>query len=207
MGYREYLCELCGVSFAIARLRALHEPRRAAWSYAGHGFVEELVSDEVTEEEYICGISSGCHLKWHGNSDTYEHIAGTGCSSTQGYSGHRILLEEMEGCRAIQCLVTNKTPDYPYESEEDDEDFERETAYFLTGIGDGSPDEAPLVHIQPPRHGVDQLWILPETALQFHPTCFEIFKRVSMARFGRVDVHGLWKWRTDVCSIPRYSHP
>ena len=31
--------------------------------------------------------------------------------------------------------------------------------------------------------------------LPFHPTCFEIFKRVSTQRLGLIDVHGLWSWR------------
>jgi streptomycin 6-kinase len=35
----------------------------------------------------------------------FEHVAGPGCVCGQGYSGHRILLEKMKGCRALQCLV------------------------------------------------------------------------------------------------------
>jgi hypothetical protein len=34
--------------------------------------------------------------------------------------------------------------------------------------------------------------------LPMHPSCFEIFKRMSMRRFGKVDLDGLWFWR-DVC--------
>ena len=31
--------------------------------------------------------------------------------------------------------------------------------------------------------------------LPMHPSCFEIFKRMSKAHFGNVDVDGLWKVR------------
>ena len=35
----------------------------------------------------------------------------------------------------------------------------------------------------------------PEDGLPFHPTCFQIFKKVSLLRIGSVDVQGLWDWR------------
>ena len=35
-----------------------------------------------------------------------------------------------------------------------------------------------------------------DDGLPFHPTCFELFKRISMDRLGRVDIDGLWSyWR------------
>lgn len=43
--------------------------------------------------------------------------------------------------------------------EDGDQDFEIEGDYFLTGIGDGSPDESALEDIQPVRHGVDSMII------------------------------------------------
>lgn len=43
---------------------------------------------------------------------------------------------------------------------EDDQDWERdeEGKYFLSGCGDGSPDDGPLVDIVPVRHGVTETW-------------------------------------------------
>ncbi len=35
----------------------------------------------------------------------------------------------------------------------------------------------------------------------FHPTCFEIFKKISTARLGKVDITGLFRWRS-VREIP-----
>jgi hypothetical protein len=117
----------------------------------------------------------------------------------------------MKGCRAIQCLL-QKGADW--QPEPDDQDFELDSKVFLTGIGDGSPDFEPLVTL-PVRHGIDETWVSntldgvsllvfcdsllmltviegDDTGLPFHPTCFEIFKRISIERLGRVDVNGLW---------------
>lgn len=34
-----------------------------------------------------------------------------------------------------------------------------------------------------------------EWGMPFHPTCFEIFKRVCLAKLGYVDIDGLWRVR------------
>jgi hypothetical protein len=65
----------------------------------------------------------------------------------------------MKGCRAVQSLLTK---DESWVPEPDDQDFELESNYFLTGVGDGSPDEAPLEDISPVRHGVDSIFISNE---------------------------------------------
>ena len=39
--------------------------------------------------------------------------------------------------------------------------------------------------------------------LPMHPSCFEMFKRMSKARFGTVDIDGLWKLR-EVSLIDTY---
>ena len=93
MGYFETMCQLCGVSFAIAHLRRADEPEEATWDYTGSDFV---------------------------NADDANYW----------------------------------TP------ESDDQDFEVEGDYFLTGVGDGSPDEAPLDNIQPARHGISHIIIM-----------------------------------------------
>lgn len=148
MGYCEIMCQLCGVSFAIARLRRADEDEEAAWDYWGFDYVH---ADEKFEG--LCGEGSGCTTP--GNDDRHgEHVAGPACVSESGYSGHRISLAEMEGCRAIQCLVKKDTNWIP---ESDDEDFEIDGDYFLTGVSDGSPDEAQLENIEPVSHGVSSI--------------------------------------------------
>ncbi|KAF4629068.1 hypothetical protein G7Y89_g9085 [Cudoniella acicularis] len=182
MGYSETMCQLCGVSFAIARIRRAGEPEEAAWTYTGSGYVDEVAD--------TCGEFSGCQALERADLENgfvgsgEEHISGPGCICTLGYCGYRISTQEMRGCRAMQCLLKKEDN---WETESDDQDLERESGYFLTGLGDGSPNEAPLGDISPDDD--------PTPALPFHPTCFEIFKKVSASRLGRVDVHGLWMWR------------
>ena len=155
MGYHEIVCQLCGVSFAIARLRRADESPQAAWDYSGGGYVGGWEKHFQT-----CGESSGCKHSARESSQGEkldpEHIPRPGCESYLGYSGHRISLEEMKGCRAIQALAV-KGPNWS--PEPDDQAFEFESNYFLTGIGDGSPDISPLTVINPIRHGVDEIWV------------------------------------------------
>lgn len=162
MGYSETMCQLCGVSFAIARIRRDGEPTSAAWCYYGSDFVDEGGDDGHEAFESVCEETSGCKLLERdlpfGLHDRHgqEHIAGPGCASRQGYSGHRVSIEEMRGCRAVQCLVKK---DRSWQPEADDQEFELESDYFLSGIGDGSPDESALEDVKPVRHGADDLLI------------------------------------------------
>lgn len=102
MGYSEIHCQLCGVSFAIARLRRADEAKEAAWDYYGSNFIS-------AEFDGICGESSGCTVPDNEDDRVGEHVAGPGCVSESGYSGHRILVAEMKGCRVVQCLVRKDT--------------------------------------------------------------------------------------------------
>ena len=160
MGYFELMCQLCGVSFAIARLRHADEPAEAAWDYTGSEFVGE---DEMSDG--LCGDGSGCTVLEDGGHRAGEHLAGPGCVSERGYTGHRISLAEMKGCRAVQCLLKKEANWMP---ENDDQDFEIEGDYFLTGVGDGSPDEAPLENLQPARHGISSDYPLNMVCLSTH---------------------------------------
>jgi hypothetical protein len=146
------------VSFAIARIRTPHEPIESAWSYSGDGYVDQEGHGGI---EDTCGKTSGCQTLerpglYGGDEIGTEHLAGPGCISGQGYSGYQISVEEMKGCRVVQCLM-KKTDEW--EAEDDDQDFELESNYFLTGLGNGSPDESPLEDITPARHGVEDLLI------------------------------------------------
>jgi hypothetical protein len=82
------------------------------------------------------------------------HISGPGCLSTYAYHGHRITAEEVKGSYVVQCLI-KKGPGWVPSA--DDESFEIEGDYFLSGISDYMPsrDEGdPLV--SPHRHGVER---------------------------------------------------
>lgn len=42
--------------------------------------------------------------------------------------------------------------------------------------------------------------------MPFHPTCFEIFKRVCLSKLGYVDIDGLWRVR-DVSALTQSADP
>ncbi|KAL9623435.1 MAG: hypothetical protein Q9160_002328 [Pyrenula sp. 1 TL-2023] len=129
----------------------------------------------------------------------FEHIAGPGCQYTAGYNPFDISVEEMRGCKTLQCLV-RKGPEL--RSEKDDEEFELSSDCFLTGISDHmSARDCDSPTVFPARHGVkiasaDVFFYDVEAgqAMPFHPTCFEIFKHLSRRVFNNVDVNGLMKW-------------
>ena len=157
MNYNETFCQLCGVNFAIGRLRRVDEPKEAGWDFTGYGWV--YVSNSNANDiamGVLCEEGSGCTVSDLDGDRAGEHLAGPGCVSHCGYSGHRISLAEMKGCRAVQCLVEK---DADWMPEDDDQDFELEGHYFLSGIGDGAPDISILDVIKPVRHGAESIYI------------------------------------------------
>lgn len=81
MGYVEIDCQLCGVSFSIARIRRPEEEPSQAWTYHGSSYID------VSQHVPICGTGSGCTPLSHDGDGPDEHIAGPGCVATSGYSG------------------------------------------------------------------------------------------------------------------------
>jgi len=101
MGHFEFYCELCGAGFSIARIRRDDEPQEAAWDAYGRGFVSHDETDP-------CPESSGCKSGRDvilGDKEETEHIAGPGCESRSGYSGHRISMEEMKVGKDLLFIV------------------------------------------------------------------------------------------------------
>ena len=153
MGCVETVCQLCGVSFAIARIRTAYEPPEAAWDYTGGNFVDHFEHGI----DYECGPDAGCtRLEREHEYLHTEHIAGPGCIAHGGYNAYRISVKEMKGCRAVKCLAMK---DKYWQPEHDDQDFELESDYFLTGPGERSPDEGPLENIKPVRHGIEEIYL------------------------------------------------
>jgi hypothetical protein len=132
-----------------------------------------------------------------------EHIAGPECNNINGYSGHEISADEMRGCQTLQCLV-RKPKGYIFDALPDDEEFETTGEFFLSGLGDHMPSRdsnSPLV--TPARHGCERpsaencMWSRDEAldfAMPFHPTCLEIYKRLSTLSLGKVDINVLTSW-------------
>jgi hypothetical protein len=141
--------------------------------------------------------------------DGLEHLAGPDCICTEGYSGWRVSVEEMQFVRRVQCLHPKTAEDWV--DEEDDEEFETTAeCCFLTGVADVGTDEFNVNDLEPERHDVSSAFINNETdpdapleekpAMPFHPKCFEMFRRMSIARLGKVDIDGLWLLR-EVCGL------
>ena len=149
MGYYEIYCQICGVSFAISRNRRADEPLSAGWDYSGSAYAGPAAGD-LFDDTCGDGTGSGCKLVDREPREL-QHLAGPGCASVTGYSGYRISIEEMQGCRAVQVLAKKEEG---WQPEADDESFEVESQFFLTGIGDGSPDSTALQGIRPARHGL-----------------------------------------------------
>ena len=101
-----------------------------------------------------------------------EHIPGPDCTSTAGYNGQRIPFDEMKRCTSFQCLMEKKRG---WEPIEDDEPFEHESNFFLTGLGIDMPsrdDNFPLVF--PARHGEEE--IAPEDHYDY---IYDVFAALS----------------------------
>lgn len=109
----------------------------------------------------------------------------------------------MKHSRVWQCLV-RKTDAVGWKPAADDEAFECEEDFFLSGLMDGLPDieMASNINVFPARHGVEDPDATnsmmdgseEESCMPFHPWCLEIFKRASQATTGKVDMAGLWGW-------------
>ncbi|KAM0717416.1 hypothetical protein Q7P37_007268 [Cladosporium fusiforme] len=146
-----------------------------------------------------------------------EHIAGPTCANDSGYNGNNISNEEMRACNAVQFLVQKSGAFLPHDYEDfkpepDDEEFERTTHYFLTGLGE-SIGEVEQGHcpVWPVRHGVDDAGCAAEYDgfcdghMPFHPYCLEAYKRVSQLRRQKIDMLGLARWfDAEASAFPRH---
>ncbi|KAI9651653.1 MAG: hypothetical protein M1831_000556 [Alyxoria varia] len=104
-----------------------------------------------------------------------------------------------QGARTMQWLVP-KPPNWS--PEPDDQEFETSSQYFLTGLVEVIDNN--FAEMTPIRHGVRSargkngyLHSIFEDKgeIPFHPSCFELFKRLSRQVRGFVDVDALVDWR------------
>ncbi|KAF4501927.1 hypothetical protein FAGAP_1902 [Fusarium agapanthi] len=223
MGYSEVLCHICGVSFNISRSRTDKEPRSAAWGHSlaiNPGNIHSQWGCYYVKRDGVQdpGAASSEPIKYippkmdpedsfddEWTSDTpdgeWEHIAGPECDYNGTYNGNHISAQAMKHCQTSQCLVP-KGDDW--QAERDDQDFEHSCTFFLSGLSDYMPSrDLDWPSVSPPRHGMSDvsadniIWDpedVDESCMPFHPTCFEIFKRASLHRYGTVDVECLMKW-------------
>lgn len=151
----------------------------------------------------------------HCRDSIWEHIAGPGCMNTNGYNGTRISEEEMQYANTLQCLVRKLNGGCgnhkisalsDWQSEWDDEPWEQDSSWFLSGISDYMPSrDCDDPQVFPQRHGCDRpnaenvCWSRPtddseQYAMPFHPSCFEIYRRAAIERHGHFNVDLLGSW-------------
>ncbi|KAJ4300680.1 hypothetical protein N0V90_002768 [Kalmusia sp. IMI 367209] len=123
------------------------------------------------------------------------------CFRGTGYDGAVITAEEMLNCTTAQCILSRAHHEGAMEDEDDDLDFERGSRYCLSGLcGHVRSRDCGGEIITPARHSVgapivdSMLWVTGGdnyTAIPFHPTCFDIFTRLSRQRFGYINFEAL----------------
>ncbi|RWQ92608.1 hypothetical protein C8Q69DRAFT_83781 [Paecilomyces variotii] len=166
LSYCEPRCQICAVAFRVNRIPTPQE-REA-----------QMLGNE-------------------GAGDAHDGILH---SPGAGYDGSLISADEMKGVDNLRCLL--RKPD-DFTPEDGDEDFEKDATCFLTDV---AAHRGPVIYRSGPfrtsRHGVTEAKITNdndafggEWGMPFHPTCFEIFKRVCLAKLGYVDIDGLWRVR------------
>ncbi|KAI7223503.1 hypothetical protein KC333_g455 [Hortaea werneckii] len=216
----ERFCQLCGISFNAGRIRRPDEPPDAAWGFYGYNFVAEpdaqascrsrscqwLERDKSDAGGDAYGILGEDDDETFGELEYREHLAGPECTCTEGYTGYRISVQEMQHVISCQCLAEKRDG---WRAEPGDRDFELQAEQcFLTGISKSGAMDV-ITGLEPVRHGVSQTRIENDRpsefglgpgelcALPLHPRCFELYQRVSLRCFGRVDIDGLWRLREE----------
>lgn len=152
---------------------------------------------------YLSKIPDGRDFRLGRDEEFVEHIAGPHCEHRRGYNGNAISVEEMRLSTTVQCIVEKKSQAHDglpeWSSEPDDEDFERESEYFLSGLGNKCGSWEDDTTVEPQRHGFNDLNPMHTEGfamgdLAFHPHCLEMYKRVSSLRLGRVDIAAFADW-------------
>ena len=90
MGYSEISCQICAVSFNIARLSTRHEPPESGWGYSGPYYEGDAFLS-------LCSMypeMSGCDNDFDVDNGVL-HLPGRGCVFTGGMNGWKIGAEEM----------------------------------------------------------------------------------------------------------------
>lgn len=132
-----------------------------------------------------------------GSADIIEHIAGVDCYREQGLNGNAISEEEMRLCSTSQHIVDkyndiHQLPEWTPES--DDEDFERESKYSLSGLAHRTAGMYGNRTAFPERHGLQGADMAPDDGgfengdLIIHHYCLEIYKRVSTLRLDSTEL-------------------
>lgn len=87
-----------------------------------------------------------------------EHIPGPNCTEARAYSGNRISLEEMRGCRTAQFLVHKSSAKGEWKPDGLHEPWETSQDWFLSGVCDGMESrDSGFPSVWPARGGVESV--------------------------------------------------
>ncbi|KAG4441785.1 hypothetical protein IFR05_002709 [Cadophora sp. M221] len=196
MGYSENSCQICAVSFNIARLRTKQEPPESGWGYS-HGLY--YAGDPSSTLCTLYPEQSGCESEY---DDVPElegvHLPGRWCTYDGGFNGWKISVEEMK-------KPTNRDVE-----EEEQEDYERASDFFITSQTTEVPDDFVPGALAKIRFGIDTLYAQNYGLLEHrdenpvgvpvHDACWKIFERVSRSSLGEVDLQGFMAlWHRQAC--------
>ncbi|RFU72410.1 hypothetical protein TARUN_9860 [Trichoderma arundinaceum] len=203
------------------------EPEKK-WSFGVHGLDSQEYDDEFlplsAPYDGECSRRKDADMESDANimalpaARKYEHIAGPGCCNSRGFHGDRISAEEMMDCQTVQGIFRKSKDLAPLD---DDMDFERESQnYRLTGLSDFMPASGGGLRCAPVRGEADQCNASNDSdvrnntsasgtnILPFHPTCFEIFIRISKQKMGTVSLDSLMQLRSNhFCDRFGERHP
>ncbi|TGO23546.1 hypothetical protein BPAE_0129g00300 [Botrytis paeoniae] len=209
MGYSENVCQICAVSFNLARCRTKYEPPEAGW---GHS--TSLYYAREARTCYDLSEESGCE-KIARNGPLTAHIAGPNCVFDGGYSGYRISVAQMKDMRLSRYII--KKPENLSE-EEDAPDYEKCSDYFITDQSITTQDHWQPGDLPRYRYGVNSFLAMNYEVIDkygfprgvpVHDSCWKIFERASKLRLGRVDLQGfmaLWHYlAANPHDIPGFS--
>ncbi|KAE8416005.1 hypothetical protein BDV36DRAFT_310532 [Aspergillus pseudocaelatus] len=152
------------------------------------------ITSPAKKEHVISPVPENGEVPESSRWDPVEHIPGPTCRQVNAYSGRRISLEEMRGCRTVQCLI-NKKAAAGWGPDGFDQDWELSGDYFLSGVRDGMPSRGGgSPRLFPSRGGVTKPLVEninphdydtgPDLyGMPFHPWCFDIYSQFSYEEF------------------------
>lgn len=107
--------------------------------------------------ETILPITGDQMPKGH-DPEELEHIPGPNCTEARAYSGDRISLEEMRGCRTAQFLAHKSSPEGGWKPDGLHEPWEASQDWFLSGVCDGMESrDFGFPSVWPARGGVQSV--------------------------------------------------
>ncbi|CAG9948369.1 unnamed protein product [Clonostachys rosea f. rosea IK726] len=224
MTHVEICCQICGVSFNIGRyptkdeataaipdtqwLRNTQALRAQARGTCGEGCylakVIEMPSDSDIRQVVVESMEPVSKVKSRRYTSDEQHISGPACFKPGGYSGHSITPEEIRGSCTFQCFVPKprrrRLLMRPINTKESvpDPDF------YLSGISDIMPSQGYVYSTWPLGRELPGLlyarnWFsnsedAEKAAMPCHPTCLEVFRRVSAYYRADIDDQSLMDW-------------